>query len=161
MKEKTYGPIPGSTILKGIAGHKAIVMAANARIATVAQGIFQAAKDTDSAVFMELARSECDLKGGYTGMTPADFSAKMQEAAQRSAVRHLGASCRPYHDQERGCGGDRRDKTADRCPGQGRLYLVCHRCLPPLQLRGKKRPRGACREYPGHHRSRPLSSKAG
>jgi len=32
---------------------------------------------------MELARSESDLKGGYTGMTPAVFAAKMQEAAQR------------------------------------------------------------------------------
>ena len=82
MKEKTYGPIAGSAILKGIAGHNAIVMAANARIATVAQGIFQAAKDTDSVVFMELARSECDLKGGYTGMTPSDFSEKMRKAAQ-------------------------------------------------------------------------------
>jgi len=81
MKEKTYGPIPGSTILKGITGHKAIVMAANVRIATVAHGIFQAAKDTDSVVFMELARSECDLKGGYTGMTPSDFSARMLKAA--------------------------------------------------------------------------------
>jgi fructose-bisphosphate aldolase class II len=82
MKEKTYGPISGSAILKGIAGHNAIVMAANVRIATVAQGIFQAAKDTDSVVFMELARSECDLKGGYTGMTPSDFSEKMRKAAQ-------------------------------------------------------------------------------
>jgi fructose-bisphosphate aldolase class II len=82
MNEKTYGPIAGSTILNGIAGHNAIVMAANTRIATVAQGIFQAAKDTDSVVFMELARSECDLKGGYTGMTPSDFSAKMLKAAQ-------------------------------------------------------------------------------
>ena len=82
-----FWPVPrifsGSAILKGITGHKAIVMAANVRIATVAEGIFQAAKDTDSVVFMELARSECDLKGGYTGMTPADFAAKMQEAAQK------------------------------------------------------------------------------
>jgi fructose-bisphosphate aldolase class II len=31
---------------------------------------------------MELARSECDLKGGYTGMTPSDFSEKMRKAAQ-------------------------------------------------------------------------------
>jgi fructose-bisphosphate aldolase class II len=56
-------------------------MAANVRVATVAKGIFRAAKDTDSAVFMELARSECDLKGGYTGMTPADFSKRMNDAA--------------------------------------------------------------------------------
>ena len=82
MSTGNYGPIPGSAILKGVSGHNAIIMAANTRIATVAKGIFQAAKDTDSAVFMELARSECDLKGGYTGMTPDDFSKKMGEAAK-------------------------------------------------------------------------------
>jgi len=85
MKQNDYGPIPGSTIFRAISGQKAIIMAANTRITTVAQGIFKAAKETDSAVFMELARSECDLKGGYTGLTPVDFSEKMQEAAQ--AVR--------------------------------------------------------------------------
>ncbi|OPX65236.1 MULTISPECIES: class II fructose-bisphosphate aldolase [unclassified Methanoregula] len=83
MTAKTYGPISGSAILRGITGHKAIVMAANVRIATVAQGIFQAAKDTDSVVFMELARSESDLKGGYTGMTPAIFAEKMKESAAK------------------------------------------------------------------------------
>jgi fructose-bisphosphate aldolase class II len=81
MKQTDYGPIAGSTIFQGISGQKTIIMAANARIATVARGIFKAAKETDSAVFMELARSECDLKGGYTGLTPKDFSAKMREAA--------------------------------------------------------------------------------
>ncbi|MGB7787823.1 class II fructose-bisphosphate aldolase [Methanoregula sp.] len=82
MKQNDYGPIPGSTILKGIAGHKAIVMAANVRITTVAEGIFRAAKDTDSAVFMELARSESDLLGGYTGLKPQDFSERMRNAAE-------------------------------------------------------------------------------
>jgi fructose-bisphosphate aldolase, class II len=82
MTNNDFGPLPGSTILKAVSGHKAIVMAANVRIASVAQGIFRAAKDTDSALFMELARSECDLKGGYTGLTPADFSRRMNEAAQ-------------------------------------------------------------------------------
>jgi fructose-bisphosphate aldolase class II len=82
MKQNDFGPIPGSTIFRAISGRKAIIMAANTRIATVAQGIFKAAKDTDSAVFMELARSECDLNGGYTGLTPKDFSEKMQEAAK-------------------------------------------------------------------------------
>ena len=78
-----YGPIPGSTIFRGISGQKTIIMAANTRITTVAQGIFRAAKDTDSAVIMELARSECDLKGGYTGLKPKDFAEKMQEAARK------------------------------------------------------------------------------
>jgi len=82
MTKNTFGPIPGSTILKGISGRKAIIMAANIRIATVARGIFKAAKDTDSALFMELARSECDLSGGYTGFTPKTFSEKMNEAAK-------------------------------------------------------------------------------
>lgn len=81
MSVKSFSPVPGSTILNAVAGQKTIVMAANVRVATVAKGIFRAAKDTDSAVFMELARSECDLKGGYTGMTPADFSKRMNDAA--------------------------------------------------------------------------------
>ena len=81
MRDNDYGPIAGSAIFKGINGQKTIVMAANTRIATVAEGIFKAAKDSDSAVFMELARSECDLKGGYTGLTPHDFGEKMREAA--------------------------------------------------------------------------------
>jgi len=82
MQQNDYGPIPGSTIFNGISGRKTIIMAANTRITTVAKGIFQAAKDTDSAVFIELARSECDLKGGYTGLTPKDFSDKINEAAK-------------------------------------------------------------------------------
>ncbi len=82
MTKNDFGPLPGSTILNAVSGHAAIVMAANIRLASVAQGIFQAAKDTDSAVFMELARSECDLKGGYTGFTPQTFSKRMCEDAK-------------------------------------------------------------------------------
>jgi fructose-bisphosphate aldolase class II len=82
MTKKEYGPLSGLRIFEGISGKKSIIMAANTRITTVAKGIFKAAKDTDSAVFMELARSECDLNGGYTGLTPKDFSEKMNEAAQ-------------------------------------------------------------------------------
>ncbi len=82
MADNEFGPVPGSAIFNGISGKKAIIMAANTRIATVAEGIFRAAKDTGSAVFMELARSESDLKGGYTGMTPQVFSEKMNAAAK-------------------------------------------------------------------------------
>jgi fructose-bisphosphate aldolase, class II len=82
MTKKEYGPLSGLRIFRGISGKKTIIMAANTRITTVAKGIFKAAKETDSAVFMELARSECDLNGGYTGLTPKDFSEKMNAAAQ-------------------------------------------------------------------------------
>lgn len=82
MAGKQYGPVPGSAIFSAVSGKNAIIMAANVRIAAVARGIFRAAKDTDSALFMELARSESDLNGGYTGMTPAIFSERMQKAAE-------------------------------------------------------------------------------
>lgn len=84
MSAQGFGPIAGSAIFQGISGQKKIIMAANIRVAHVAKGIFRAAKDTDSAVFMELARSESDLKGGYTGMTPAVFSEKMTAAARET-----------------------------------------------------------------------------
>jgi fructose-bisphosphate aldolase class II len=83
MKDKEYSPVSGAAIFGGISGQKKIIMAANIRIAAVAEGIFKAAKDTDSAVFMELARSESDLNGGYTGLTPHDFSEKMEAAAKK------------------------------------------------------------------------------
>ncbi|NMB79118.1 MAG: class II fructose-bisphosphate aldolase [Methanomicrobiales archaeon] len=82
MEKQGFSPIAGSAIFRGIAGQKKIIMAANVRVTHVAKGILRAAKDTDSAVFMELARSESDLKGGYTGMTPRVFSEKMSAAAQ-------------------------------------------------------------------------------
>lgn len=81
MSKQGFGPVAGSAVFGGIAGQKKIIMAANVRVTHVAKGIFRAAKDTDSAVFMELARSESDLKGGYTGMTPQVFSEKMEAAA--------------------------------------------------------------------------------
>ncbi len=82
MSTQGFGPVAGSAVFRGISGQKKIIMAANIRIAHVAKGIFRAAKDTGSAVFMELARSESDLSGGYTGMTPQVFSEKMQAAAE-------------------------------------------------------------------------------
>lgn len=77
-----YEPIPGSTMFNALFGEKTIIMAANTRVALVAPGIFRAAKELDAAVIMELAKSECDLKGGYTGLTPETFSEKMREAAE-------------------------------------------------------------------------------
>jgi len=90
MSSDKFGPVPGSAIFHGVAGKKAIIMAANIRIGLVAEGIFQAAKDTDSAVFMELARSESDLSGGYTGMTPKIFSEKMAVAAKNTGFGTWG-----------------------------------------------------------------------
>jgi len=53
---------------------KVIIMACNTRIKHVIPGIMRAAQDLDAVVCYELAKSESNLKGGYTGMTPAQYA---------------------------------------------------------------------------------------
>lgn len=85
--KKEFGPIPGDVIFHALEGRKAIIMAANTRIVPgVVRGILRAAKDTDSAIVLELAKSESDLKGGYTGLTPRDYARRTMEVA--SEVEH-------------------------------------------------------------------------
>ncbi|MBS3063664.1 MAG: class II fructose-bisphosphate aldolase [Candidatus Diapherotrites archaeon] len=76
-------PIPGNYLFEAVKDLEAIVMAANARIALVIPGILRAARDLDSAVILELAKSECDLDGGYTGLTPETFAAECKKAAKQ------------------------------------------------------------------------------
>ncbi len=54
--------------------NKVIIMACNTRIRHVIPGIMRAAQDLDAVVCYELAKSESDLKGGYTGMTPSQYA---------------------------------------------------------------------------------------
>ena len=78
-----YQPIPGSTIFNALRDRPCIIMAANVRyVPGVMKGIFRAAKDSDSAVLIEIARTESNLEGGYTGMTPSDYADFAKEAAQ-------------------------------------------------------------------------------
>ena len=60
-----------------------IVMACNTRIKHVIPGIMRAAKELEAVVAYELAKSECNLQGGYTGMTPADFFEAVADYAER------------------------------------------------------------------------------
>jgi fructose-bisphosphate aldolase class II len=53
---------------------KVIIMACNTRIKHVIPGIMRAAEDLDAVVCFELAKSEGNLKGGYTGMDPYKFA---------------------------------------------------------------------------------------
>ena len=43
------------------------------------RGVFKAAKETDAALIMELARTECNQNVGYTGLTPATLSSYLQK----------------------------------------------------------------------------------
>ncbi len=82
MSDVDFGPKAGSLLFDSLKDKDTIILAANLRIALVNRGIFRAAKDMDAALIVELARSESDLEGGYTGQTPADFSRMANEAAK-------------------------------------------------------------------------------
>ena len=60
-------------IFRNIRDEKIIIMACNTRIKHVIPGIMKAAMETDSIVAFEMAKSESDMNGGYTGMTPYDY----------------------------------------------------------------------------------------
>jgi len=73
-------PIPGNILFNSLRDKPVIIMAANPRVIPgVATGILRAAKDLNSAIIFELAKSESNLEGGYTGLKPSDFSSRMQD----------------------------------------------------------------------------------
>jgi fructose-bisphosphate aldolase class II len=59
------------------------IIACNTRVKWVIPGIMRAAKETNSVVGFELARTECNLEGGYTGFTPFNFFETVVEFAER------------------------------------------------------------------------------
>ncbi len=65
--------LSGRSIFNVLRDKKVIIMACNIRIKHVVPGIMRAAEDLDAVVGFELARSEGNLKGGYTGQTPYTF----------------------------------------------------------------------------------------
>jgi len=62
-------PVSGKHIFNALKDRRCIIMAANIRVQRSARGIMEAAKELDSAVLFEIAKSEV----GYTGQTPKDF----------------------------------------------------------------------------------------
>ncbi len=81
-------PIPGDVMYNSLRDKDCIIMAANTRfIPGVAEGLFRAAKDLDAPIIIEIARSESDLKGGYTGYTPKDFAERVIKAASNVGIK--------------------------------------------------------------------------
>ena len=77
-------PIPGDIMFRSLKDSGTIIMAANARMTKgVVKGIFRAAKDLDAAIIFEIARSECNLEKGYTGMAPADYAKQIKRVADK------------------------------------------------------------------------------
>ena len=67
-------PLNGRDVYKALSPHKVIVMACNIRIPSVIPGIMKAAQELNSVVAFELAKTEGNIDGGYTGMTPEIFA---------------------------------------------------------------------------------------
>ena len=79
---KVNKPIPGNLMFRNLKDSGVIIMAANLRMTRgVARGIFRAAIDLDAPIMFEIARSESDQNGGYTGMKPKDYADQIQVAA--------------------------------------------------------------------------------
>jgi fructose-bisphosphate aldolase, class II len=78
-----FKAIPSNYMFNALKDADCIIMACNTRTPVgLLKGIFRAAKDLDAAVMMELAKSESDLNGGYTGMTPQKYSELTSSVAQ-------------------------------------------------------------------------------
>jgi fructose-bisphosphate aldolase class II len=71
-------------ILGVLRSERVIVMACNTRIKHVIPGIMRAAEELDAVVAFELAKSECDVAGGYTGFVPRTFAEAVMEAADQT-----------------------------------------------------------------------------
>ncbi|HUX99544.1 MAG TPA: class II fructose-bisphosphate aldolase [Candidatus Deferrimicrobium sp.] len=77
-----FEPLPGSIVFNALKNQPLIILAANPRINIgVLDGIFEAAKSMNSVVIFELAKSESNLQGGYTGLTPEFFAKNVKTAA--------------------------------------------------------------------------------
>lgn len=77
-------PLNGRDVFRALAARKVIVMACNIRIPSVIPGIMRAATGLGAVVAFELAKSEGDLAGGYTGMTPEIFVSTILDYAKKT-----------------------------------------------------------------------------
>lgn len=81
--EESRKPLPGGLVFDALQPPNCILLAVNPRITTGAVlGILQAAKETGNVVILELALSEMNMEGGYTGLTPHTFASRVKKAAE-------------------------------------------------------------------------------
>ncbi|MFH1588240.1 MAG: class II fructose-bisphosphate aldolase [Candidatus Diapherotrites archaeon] len=80
-----FEPISSHYMFEALADEPCIIMACNTRTTVgIVKGIFRAAKEMNAAVIMELAKSECNLEYGYTGMTPSMYAFQTMELAKET-----------------------------------------------------------------------------
>jgi len=76
-------PLNGRDVFRALSPHNVIVMACNIRIPSVIPGIMRAAEELDALVAFELAKTEGNVDGGYTGMTPEIFVSTILACAKQ------------------------------------------------------------------------------
>jgi fructose-bisphosphate aldolase class II len=76
--------LSGHSIFDVLREKKVIIMTCNIRIKNVVPGILRAAQELDAVVGYELAKTEGDLKGGYTGQTPYTFFEMVTDYANKA-----------------------------------------------------------------------------
>ncbi|MCI0497500.1 MAG: class II fructose-bisphosphate aldolase [Thermoplasmata archaeon] len=102
-------PLPGNRVYRALMDQRCIVLACNPRVIPgVAHGIFRAAKELDAPLIMELARTECNQHVGYTGLTPAEFSRRLNEVNEE-----VGHNVWVLHADHIGVKTGTRDDIAD------------------------------------------------
>ncbi|MHA1270316.1 MAG: class II fructose-bisphosphate aldolase [Candidatus Helarchaeota archaeon] len=85
-----YESLPGGLVYRALYNSESIILAVNPRFNIgVLEGIFEAGKKENSIIIFELARSECDLDGGYTGLTPQTFANNVRAAAKKVDNRNF------------------------------------------------------------------------
>jgi len=78
-----FEPLSGRLLFDALRDKDCIVLAANTRMTRgVLRGIFRAAKDTESPLIIELAKSECNQHTGYTGYRPSTFAEEVLKTAE-------------------------------------------------------------------------------
>ncbi|MBN2127280.1 MAG: class II fructose-bisphosphate aldolase [Candidatus Diapherotrites archaeon] len=76
-------PISSHYMFEALADEPSIIMACNTRTSIgLIKGIFRAAKEMNAPIIFELAKTECNLSGGYTGFTPKMFAEKTMQIAE-------------------------------------------------------------------------------
>ncbi len=73
-------------VFDALIDERIIIMACNCRIPHVIPGIMRAAEELDAVVCYELAKTEGNLDGGYTGQTPAQYAGITFEYAERTRL---------------------------------------------------------------------------
>ncbi len=74
-------------IIKVLRQDPVIIMACNARMKNIIPGLLRAAAELDAVLGFELAKSESDLSGGYTGITPKGHFEAIIEYAEKLDYR--------------------------------------------------------------------------